>query len=1263
MTIVSRLELDHPPLGQSGGQALWDQVNDLYIKLGDACNPRFYRAEDLANGATVDFDHNYQVSFDQIRWDLYTWDTGTDELTRIFDTSGYSVEATPGNETTQIRVTNNTGTEVDVVLQLFNDPIDLGELENVDLATTPPEDGQALVYDSSNMNWIAGASGDSSFKLQDITGETLTIKSGFLILGSAVELYAPNDLAIDFSIAERQDNGDYVVFIDLAALPDETDLNGRPVRVVTETEIDTVRTSKPYELDLNRQVPIGTVERNLGVLENQQTLATRRHTDDTATISALEFQLDKQPIGAIGDADNIRAGHELGPNSFPSSGDPSYYNLANNGNDNSGNTRNFTDNGTPVYGQTGIKGVAGAVQLNGTDQWLSNTDDFFNPGNTAFTCGGWFNADNFPAGSSFFGQWEDAINDRSYLPQFVNNELDFFYSTDGTDTIQAGAIPDLQTGTWYHFVITYDGSLLKAYLNGVLQWEKDGVSLHKAGTPSFQLGAATSSGTAPFNGRIDEFFFENSLYYSDDDISKIYSHQISHNRNIETASQRWVANLRSGPDHAVILYDFITSMDQDRCWIDLTGQADNAEIIIKMFDDGPLGSTTAVRSMERKVTAAELDAQLPISHRLPTRPTTMQLWTEVIADSGDFELIDSSAYLLANDSQVVSTGTSLASILGNDTRVHLIVSVGASAVISTTTTTTDGNGGEAGINYILNTDAETDATTDTVQVDVTTTEETTDPLIGAQSFRVSSLGIADGYHGWTISTIDNAFIDRTKLKFTGIAKTDGPGWAVDIWNVTDGMQVPGTESELPDNNQASWSVGAVPETGKTYLPRLVSKTAANGSICLADRVFFGFTQTGAADLNGWKTYDETVVNITPEGIAISDLRANFTPIKDSITGKWFLDFTISLALVGGSYGDTSFDLTVDGILISSNLNFNWPFLVNTDSVATLEGFASQNSNVLRLSSQNSISRSWENQNYGLSGYIPLASKPDWADYEPTGVALNNETLNANARARYYLATGGNYTANTTYPFDTEDTTTYDTSSTITNSNGVFEVKTAGTYDINVGLASDNPDSWGANAQLEISVDRGSGFVQERILDRQGAASFRIEGNCSIKLDIGDSFRVLVNDSSTLNPGQHNTYIEINRVADFTSETTVVADLATRDTAGFVKSYDHFTLNLVDNGGQNMNGTLKFVRINDIVTYTSDGSITHDSTTATTSDFSIPINFRPTNNISNCYVYDNTSGRYIIILNDGRFGLTYESETGGVARSDSGGGITGSYVII
>ena len=133
MAIVSRLQLDHPALNTAGGSGLHTSIENLYIRIGDNVNSRFFEAENLANAANVDFEHNFKTPFSTLRYDLYLWDPGTDELTVISDTdmANYPIVATPSFTTTKIRVTNNSGSTQDLVLVVTHGVIDSKKVDFV----------------------------------------------------------------------------------------------------------------------------------------------------------------------------------------------------------------------------------------------------------------------------------------------------------------------------------------------------------------------------------------------------------------------------------------------------------------------------------------------------------------------------------------------------------------------------------------------------------------------------------------------------------------------------------------------------------------------------------------------------------------------------------------------------------------------------------------------------------------------------------------------------------------------------------------------------------------------------------------------------------------------------------------------------------------------------------------------------------------------------------------------------------------------------
>ena len=156
-TTVSRLLVDHPDLGHDSGSGLHGKVRTAWTKWGDQLNSRFFIVDALANSASADFEHNFKDSFANIRVLLYNRNTGTGELTRIVkggspDLDNFTIIATPGNETTQIRVSNGTGGAEDIAVVFtqgfFAEKMD--DLSDVDIITVAPTVGQTIAWNGTN---------------------------------------------------------------------------------------------------------------------------------------------------------------------------------------------------------------------------------------------------------------------------------------------------------------------------------------------------------------------------------------------------------------------------------------------------------------------------------------------------------------------------------------------------------------------------------------------------------------------------------------------------------------------------------------------------------------------------------------------------------------------------------------------------------------------------------------------------------------------------------------------------------------------------------------------------------------------------------------------------------------------------------------------------------------------------------------------------------------------------------------------------------
>lgn len=695
MAVVSRLKLDHPALGTAGGASLHASIQALYEKIGDNLADRFFAIINLADSASVDLDHNFNTSLSNLRYDLYSLNEITGEITIIDETTtpsiaDFGIIAKVGDTKKQITLTNNSGAERDLALVVFADPIQLNELTDVDLVGK--EDGQALVYDDVSKTWKPGASGDSSFKFLKIVGDTLTVKSGYMILEDGRELYAASDLSVDLSALG---NGDYYGYIDLFSLPLSTLVNGRELIAVSASQF-VFSTTVPRLMNVTRYIPRGYLRKAGGVWTIVSTLAFLRHETPLGANNSLEYSLPSIAVGNVGDAAQVRAGHVLAQGSFPSAAyaNTSFFNLSSVSTINDGNTtlaHNLTNVGTVLFDQVGIMGTDDQCPgFNGTTQYLSSTDAHFDPGDTNFSCGGWFKLNDwYTASAILFAQFNNTSNARSFQIGSLSGFLQIYGSTDGTSgwTSNGAALPAGMTG-WHHISIRYlaTQNSFDVYLDGVYLFSHTlSTGLYTAGANrSFTIGSAYN-GAAPMAGYIDEFFFCNGYTFTDDEISKIYASKISHNRSLAANQQDWSVDATYAGITREISSDVIVDKDSNDLYWDLSSLPATATIEAILQARGAIGTAMAANARFWEGTAANLDTLIGtgVSFGFPSMITACSLFVES-PTSDRFEAVsDTTAYLLfesISPYRLMPGATTFTTAFGASAKVKLVVSSGNQSV-------------------------------------------------------------------------------------------------------------------------------------------------------------------------------------------------------------------------------------------------------------------------------------------------------------------------------------------------------------------------------------------------------------------------------------------------------------------------------------------------------------------------------------------------------------------------------------------------------
>ncbi|MBI4973556.1 LamG domain-containing protein [Candidatus Roizmanbacteria bacterium] len=127
-------------------------------------------------------------------------------------------------------------------------------------------------------------------------------------------------------------------------------------------------------------------------------------------------------------------------------------------------------------------------------------------------------ANNWSAQGAVVAKGAFNTNDETYGLYVGSDKIPHFYLKTGSTAVTVDSTETLQTGLWYHLAGTWDGTLLRVYVNGVSRGYK---------LQSFNLSAVASNtvlriGRSPdltgnyFNGLIDEVRVSNASRSSDE---------------------------------------------------------------------------------------------------------------------------------------------------------------------------------------------------------------------------------------------------------------------------------------------------------------------------------------------------------------------------------------------------------------------------------------------------------------------------------------------------------------------------------------------------------------------------------------------------------------------------------------------------------------------------------------------------------------------------------------------------------------------------
>ena len=496
---------------------------------------------------------------------------------------------------------------------------------------------------------------------------------------------------LDTLLPSASNNTTYYLYVDIYSLPSPITLTDTGRKLIPVTSSNFVLLIQDFETVFQfRYVKIGVVRRGTGVWDTTvaKSYPLKKQQYPNTIMSPVIFSTE-QTIGSVGSVGQINSGHNLTSTSFPSAHYAtkiSYYSLANLLDGNTSLNHTLTNNGAVPFTGIGIVGGASTcASFNGTSQYLSSTDVHFNP-STDWIMGGWFNPTTFTpaADQTLFSSWSSGGNQKFGVDLLTTGNLKIYSSLTGSDyaltTVTLTFVPG-----WTHVALQYIASAQKLYLyvdSILVGFHSVGGSLYSPASPVFTIGAR-AGGTNYYSGLIDEFFACNGYGFSDDEVAKVYSAKIVHSSGVNIKYQDWRATIIYGELSAQIT-DFITDMDSDAVYVDLSGQSPVSSLYLALYNSSANGVGNVSVSRMFEGTASQIDALGTFSHNLPSVPTILALLVD--AGGGFYEYHDASAYFKANATQIAPMGGSnLSTVLGASTNVKLLVSVGPAAVFAQTT--------------------------------------------------------------------------------------------------------------------------------------------------------------------------------------------------------------------------------------------------------------------------------------------------------------------------------------------------------------------------------------------------------------------------------------------------------------------------------------------------------------------------------------------------------------------------------------------------
>ena len=482
---------------------------------------------------------------------------------------------------------------------------------SVQVGLAPPKFYQKI-DDNTTTNWRELSSTDA-LTIQKVAAGVATVNGGSLILpdGRVLMTYDgagtnPSDfetsLTITLSSLLTPTNGlKGYLYIDLNTLSlSNTDITGTPVGVYPITVSNLVMNSnEPEIVDGSRYIYLASFIADATPTwtdSNWYNAPKRVQTLPLKYVSPITYTMAPQVIGSVGSALQISQGHALDIDSFPSVlANTSWWSLSANLLDgNTTNARNLSGT-VSSYSAPGLFGTDTAANIASNE--LTKTDALFVPAsNTApFMAAGWFKfADWTPATQQAIMSVGTAGSNNSWeIHLNSDGSFDFLASTSSATAYDKDLIvanPGFTNGTYHHVAIVFNGTYLLAYIDGRLVGQLACAAVRVPASGLFTVGSATTTMT------VREVAYASVTTYNDEDVRKLASYKLTHNKNTAYINQKWeCGRVRADGEISEEIGDQSWMVDKsnvNKLYVDFSDISPLDSVYLKLLDEA--GQAVAV---------------------------------------------------------------------------------------------------------------------------------------------------------------------------------------------------------------------------------------------------------------------------------------------------------------------------------------------------------------------------------------------------------------------------------------------------------------------------------------------------------------------------------------------------------------------------------------------------------------------------------------------------------------------------------------------